>query len=412
MGRRRGQRCAIFLVLLALLLTIPGAPPLQAATSAQNYEALRLLSEAFYEISHKFVWKKSEEEMIYGALRGLMNSLDPDSSFLTAKEYQELLAGNKVTPSEAGLELVVKENLLTVVSVLEGGPAYRAGMRPGDHILKINGHLVRNLTTQEAARRFQGKSGTTINVQLLRNGVVKPLDLSVTLEPLGTAPVSSKILKDSFAYLRVPFFTDNTPAELAAALKQIKRHRPAVRGLILDLRNNARGTLEQAVRAGGVFLGDQKIVSTRGRSPETEQVYQGKSSQEEHFKHPLPIVVLVDGATARAAEILAAALRDQSQAVLLGTKTLGLCGLTRVFPLKDGSALIMTVAQCYAPHGQKIQGKGLEPNVAGQMPPAGSATPLPLPGKVQPEQDPWIAQAVELLTTGQPPQVAQKEGSK
>jgi C-terminal processing protease CtpA/Prc len=98
--------------------------------------------------------------------------------------------------------------------------------------------------------------------------------------------------------------------------------------------------------------------------------------------------------------------------VLLGTKTLGLCGLTRVFPLKDGSALIMTVAQCYAPHGQKIQGKGLEPNVAGQMPPAGSATPLPLPGKVQPEQDPWIAQAVELLTTGQPPQVAQKEGSK
>lgn len=409
-GRYRWVRCAVLMLMVAFFLATPGSSPLKAA-STQNYEALRLLSEAFYEISHKFVWKKSEEDMIYGAMRGLMNSLDPDSSFLLAQEHQELKAGHKVAPAEAGLELVMKENLLTVISVLDGGPAYRAGMRPGDSILKVNGHLVRNLTTQEAARRFQGKAGTSIKVQLLRNGLVKPLDLTVTLEPLGAAPVSLKMLKDSIAYLRIPFFTDNTPVELANNLKQIKRSQPPVRGLIVDLRNNARGTLEQAVRAGGIFLGDQKIVSTRGRTPETEQVYQGKG-HEDSFKKSMPIVVLADGATARAAEILAAALRDQSQASLLGAKTLGLCGVTRLFPLQDGSALIMTVAQCYTPRGQKIQGKGLEPEVAGQNPPAGSSTPLPLPGKVQPEEDPWVVQAMELIKKGKPSQVAKKEESK
>jgi carboxyl-terminal processing protease len=177
---------------------------------------------------------------------------------------------------------------------------------------------------------------------------------------------------------------------------------------VLDLRNNARGAMEQAIRTAAVFLGDREILSTKGRSPQSTQTYQGKG-REQVFKPALPMVVLVDQGTARAAEIVAAALKDQGQAVLLGAKTLGLCGLTKVLPLEDGSALIITVAQCYTPKGQKIQGKGLEPEVAGKSPPVEAAAAKELAAPLAPDQDPWVIQAVDFLKAGKPAQVAKKE---
>ncbi len=396
--------CRILSLFLALFLAASWTGP-AAAASAQDYEYLRLLTEAFNEISQKYVWKKGEEEMIYGSLRGLMNSLDPDSSFLTPQEYQQVLSGQKGLGAEAGVDLVYKDTLLTVVAVTEDGPAWRAGLRPGDHILKINGQLVRNLTTQEANRRFQGKAGTSLNVQVLRNGLLKPLELKVTLEPLAPVAVTHKILKDAYAYVRVPSFTPETVGELAATLKQL-RQRAGLRGIVLDLRNNARGNIDLAVRAASLFLGEKEVLSTRGRPPEPNQTYQGVA-REEVFKPSLPLVVLVDGGTARAAEVLAGALRDQSQAVLLGSKTVGLCGVTKTLPLQDGSALVMTVAQCYTPKGQKIHGKGLEPEVAGKTPAASEASATP-PAKVPPEQDPWVNQALEILKSGKPRKVAEK----
>jgi carboxyl-terminal processing protease len=391
--------------MLAAVLTGPAQP-----ATTQDYDSLRLLTEAFYEISQKFVSKKGEEEMIYGSLRGLVSSLDPDSSFLTPEEYQNFLNGQKGPAAEAGLELIIKDHLLTVVSALEGGPAYRAGLRPGDHILKIDGRLVRNLTTQEASRRFQGKPGTTLKLQVLRNGLVKPLDLTVALEPLTSGSVATQILNNAYAYIRVRFFTDATPGELATAIKGLPRRLPPLKGVVLDLRNNARGTMEQAVRAAAVFLGGKEVVSLRGRPNQPEQAYQGKP-REQVFKPALPMVVLVDQGTARAAEIMAGALKEQSQAVLLGAKTQGLCGITQVLPLQDGSALIITVAQCYTPKGQKIQGKGLEPEVAGQAPATEGQTAKEPAKPPSPDQDPWVIQALELLHSGKPPQVAKKDAS-
>ena len=193
---------------------------------------------------------------------------------------------------------------------------------------------------------------------------------------------------------------------MAKALNAIKQHQPPVKGIILDLRNKARGSMEEAVRSASLFLGNQQILTAKGRSIKTEQSFTGKD-RDLVFKTVPPMVVLVDQGTARAAEIVAAALRDQARATLLGVKTLGLCGLTKAFPLEDGSALVMTVAQSYSPKGAKIQGKGLEPGVPGAKPQAAKAQekgPAPKQAPVQvtsPDQDPWVQQAKELLISGQ-----------
>lgn len=408
------------LILAALGLAAYFLLPAWAAPPASNYDSLRLYTEALFEVSQKYVWPKNEEELIYGSLRGMMNSLDPDSSFLTAKEYQDYLQGPQRSPAEAGVDLIVKDGLVTTASVIDGGPASRAGLKPGDHIFKINGQMVRNLTTQEATRRFQGAPNTSFKLQVVRNGEVKPLDLTITLEPLGVSTVTTRYLENHVAYIRIRYFNNETPVELDSALNNIKQYKPPVKGIILDLRNNARGSMEEAVRSASLFLGNQQILIAKGRSPKTEQSFTGKD-RDLVFKTLPPLVVLVDQGTARAAEIMAAALRDQARATLLGAKTLGLCGLTKAFPLEDGSALVMTVAQCYGPKGEKIQGKGLEPEVPGQKPQAAKAQEKPLaqektptqekaPAQVKsPEQDPWVQQANDLLTSGKPKPVAPKE---
>jgi carboxyl-terminal processing protease len=403
------RRRRSYIVLILALVSLAAASLLLAAP-AENYEALRLASEAFYEISQKYVAPKSEGEMLEGALRGMMNSLDPDSSYLTPAEYQEYQKGTLGPSAEAGMELVFKDHLLTVVSVLDGGPAYRAGLRPGDHIIKVNGQLIRNITTQEGVRRFQGSAGTKLKVRVLRNDVVKPLDFDLTLEPLRPPLITSQVLQDNVLYVRVPGFSDDTPAQLAHVIDDAKRRLPLLRGVILDLRNNARGTMEQAVRTASLFVGEKVVVSTKGRKPGTVQVYRGKD-RDKVFKTPVAMVILVDQGTARAAEIVAASLQNHGEGRLLGSKSFGLCGITRVMPLKDGSALMMTVAHCYTPGGLKITGNGLTPDIEGKKLETAALTPAPGAPRSAPDQDPWVKQAVDLIKQGRPEALARKTSS-
>ncbi len=404
--RKRGfGRLGLTAVALAVLTAASAV--LLSAAPPENYEALRLAAEAFYEISQKYVSPKSDAEMIEGALRGMMNSLDPDSSYLTPEEYREFQKGTLGPVAEAGLELVFKDHLLTVVSVLDGGPAFQAGLRPGDHIIRINGQLVRNITTQEGVRRFQGSAGTRMKVQVLRNGVARPLDIDLVLGPLKVPQITALALQDNIYYVRVPFFTDDTPKELGTVIEDLQRRRPPARGLVLDLRNNARGSMEQGVRTASLFLGDREIVSTRGRKTGSAQTYRGKE-RDKVLKAPLPLVILIDQGTARAAEILAGSLQSHAQATLLGAKTFGLCGITRVLPLKDGSALLMTVAHCYTPKGLKITGNGLTPDVEGKKIETAALTPATGAPKPSPKEDAWVVQAVELIKSGKWGRLAQK----
>ena len=395
MGKRLGQG------FLAILIVVGCLTPLASAETSSDYESLRLLTEALNEISTKAVFQKNDVELYHGALRGLVSSLDPDSSYLSAEELANYQKGQHGPGAEAGMEMVFKDHLLTAVSVLDGGPADRAGLKAGDHIMKIDGQLIRNVTTQEGSRYFQGPAGKTLKLEVVRNGLVKPLELSVTLEPLGPAVTKVKMLKDGYAYLRVPYFTNDLPKVLAQDLSGLTKATPPPKGLILDLRNNARGSLDQAVRTASLFLGKQKVVSTRGRQSKSEQTYQG-TEREQVLKSPLPLVVLVDQGTARAAEILAGALHDNRRALLMGDKTFGLCGVTRLIPLQDGSALLMTVAYCYTPDGQKISGDGLKPDVEIQKSSDEDSKTLTTPNP-DPEADPWVQQAVEALKTGKAP---------
>jgi carboxyl-terminal processing protease len=391
-GKRLGQGILVILFSVFCLTSL-----VWADTTSSDYESLRLLTEALNEISTKAVFQKNDRALFQGALRGMMSSLDPDCSYLSAEDYAKFKSGHEPT-DEAGLELVFKDHLLTAVSVLDGGPADRAGLKSGDHILKINGQLIRNITTQEGERYFQGSPGKTLKLEVIRNGLVKPLNLSVTLGPLGPPVIKKKVLPDGYAYLRIPYFGSDVPKLLAQDLTSLTKATPPVKGIILDLRNNARGTLEQAVRTASVFLGNQKVVSTRGQKTGSEQSYQG-SEREHVLKSPIPMVVLVDQGTARGAEILAGALQYYHRGTLLGDKTYGLCGISQVIPLQDGSALMMTVAYCYTPGGQKISGDGIKPDIEAQKPPEEDTAALTKPTP-EPEADPWVQQAVNALKSG------------
>jgi carboxyl-terminal processing protease len=406
-GGRLGRRA-----LLILLLVLACRPGLAADSATSPYDSLRLFSEALFEIAQKYVYAKTDKEIIYGSIRGMMNSLDPDSAFLTPEEYQNYSSGRNEATAEAGVDSIIKENLLDLTAVVDGGSGAAAGLEPGDHILKINDQALRNLTTQEAASRFRGAPGTNLKLEVLRSSALKPLKITVILQPLGDNTVTSKVINDSYGYVRLRYFNDATPKEFAIALESLQKQGQPLRGLVLDLRNNARGSMEQAVRSAALLLGDKEVVTAKGRTPGSQETFRGKE-RELVWKAPVPMptVVLVDQGTARAAEILAAALRDQYQATLLGAKTQGLCGLTKVIPLQDGSALVMTIAECYTPGGQKIHSAGLEPKIPGQAPKSPKSKENQKEAalkKPPPEQDPWVQQAVEVLKSGNRPQAAPK----
>lgn len=390
--------------------------PLAQAASPETYNQLRLLMEALHEVKSKYVQEEKDTTLIYGAIRGLVKSLDPGSSFLTPAEYQEMLAGKKAAEGEIGVELTIKDKILTVLAPLEGGPAWQAGIIAGDHILKVNEQSVGKLSPMEAAKRLQGPPGSTVKLQLLRNGMIKPLDVTLTLAKLSPNSLTQQTLEDHYVYLRLKYFTDQTAQDMAQILKNLPKQRPAVKGLILDLRNNARGTLEQAVAVASTFVGNSLIFYTKGRQVEQLKPYYGQESLRV-WRENLPIIILVDEGTAKAAEILAAALKDNKRALLLGTKTFGSCSVSKAVPLKDGSALIITVAYCYTPGGRQIQEKGLTPDVKETARKSPDRTDIQVTTKLEkPKEmntvqdllkDPLIAQALQLLKQGGGPRAKQ-----
>jgi len=342
-----------------------GSVPSASATEgrASPYANLGIFARALSHIEAVHVEEADQDELIYGAIRGMVETLDPHSTFMDPEEYRILTSDTQGRFGGIGVEIDVRDGWLTVHGVIEGGPADAAGMQPGDRFLRIEGRLARDMPISDAIRVMRGEPGTRVRVRIRRDGEDEELRLELTRAIVEVEAVEARILPDRIIHLRLKAFQTTTTSEVRRALDAaVERTAESggVRGLLLDMRRNPGGLLNEAVRVSDEFISSGVIVSTRGRGG---QVLSEARAHATGTRPDWPIVVLVDNYTASAAEIVAGALRDHGRAIVVGSRTWGKGSVQNVIELPDGSALKLTVARYYTPSGRSIQAQGIEPDV-------------------------------------------------
>lgn len=348
----------------ALLLALFSLSSAVAAPSGSSpYENLHTFARALAHIEASYVSEVDQDQLVYGAVRGMLRSLDPHSAFLDPDEYRVLTSDTQGRFGGVGVEIDVRDGWLTVLGVFEGGPAARARIQPGDRFLIIDGHRARDMPIEEAVRRMRGEPGTRVTVSLRRGDDDDAIQLELEREVIHVDAVEGRLLSDRTLYLRVRAFQETTTDELAAAIDAALAKggsEDAVRGVLLDLRNNPGGLLDQAVSVADQFLDEGVIVSTRGRG---DRPIASAQARGPGTRPNWPMVVLVNGYTASAAEIVAGALHDHKRAVLVGSRTFGKGSVQNIIELPDRSALKLTIARYFTPSGRSIQAQGIEPDV-------------------------------------------------
>jgi carboxyl-terminal processing protease len=361
--RLKNKRLFLELVFLSLvvgmILFLNGNFRSVTAGTGEVYKDIDLFTEVLRQIEKNYVEPQDTQKLIQGAIKGMVQSLDPHSSFLTKEEHQELLIETKGTFSGIGIEITVRDNFLTVVSPIEGTPAYKAGIQSADKIIKIDGKSTADMTLPEAVKCIRGEKGTKVNLTVMREGADKPLEFTVTRDLIPIKSVRTYLLTPEIAYVRISNFQSKTAQDLSAALEKMEKER-TLKGLILDLRNNPGGLLSQAIEVSDLFINAGVIVSTKGRDSSQDL---RATAHTDKTERTYPMIVLVNGGSASAAEIVAGALQDNKRALLLGTKTFGKGSVQTIIPLSDGSGLRLTTAVYYTPSGRSIQASGISPDV-------------------------------------------------
>lgn len=341
------------------ILFLKGSDTHVTAETRDVYKNIEIFAEVLRQIEKNYVEPQESKELIYGAIKGMVQNLDPHSSFMTKEEHEELLIETKGSFSGVGIEISVRDNVLTVVSPIEGTPAYEAGIKPGDQIIKIDDTSSVDMSLPEAVKLIRGPKGTDVKLTILREGEDKPLEFTITRNVIPLKSVRNYLLTPDIGYIRVASFQSNTEGDLSSALEEIEKDKN-LKGLILDLRNNPGGLLSQAIAVSDLFLDSGLIVSTKGRhSSQSLEASAHKNSVTRDY----PIIVLVNGGSASAAEIVAGALQDNKRALILGTKTFGKGSVQTILPLSDGSGLRLTTARYYTPSGRSIQLSGISPDI-------------------------------------------------
>lgn len=349
---------------IALLACGSTASIARAEPEAANpYRRLEIFARVLAHVEQSYVADADSDELIYGAIRGMLRVLDPHSAFLDPQQVQILTSDSEGRYGGVGVEIDVQDGWLTVVSVFAGGPADRAGVKPGDRFLRIAGEEARDLPVEEAQEHMRGAPGTQVKVTLRRPSADAALELSLAREIIEVHAVDARVLSDRSVYVRLKLFQETTASELRRALDEaVERSAAAggVRGILLDLRDNPGGLLSSAVLVADEFLGDGVIVSTRGRSGQLQREYRATAAGT---RPEWPMVVLINGYSASAAEIVAGALADHKRAVIVGTRSFGKGSVQNVIELPDHSAVKLTTALYYTPSGRSIQAHGIEPDV-------------------------------------------------
>ncbi len=332
-----------------------------AADVEKTFSKIKVFSEALTEIQKKYVEEKDSKELIYGAIRGMMNTLDPHSSFLTPEEFKELEIETSGIFSGIGIEITLKDGILTVVSPIEGSPADKAGLSPGDKILQIDEKSTKSMNLNDAVRLIRGQKGTKVILLIFHEGAKEPQKYTIVREVIPIKSVKSKMLEEGYGYVRVSTFQDKTTDDFLIALKKLEATgKGGLKGLVLDLRNDPGGLLNEAVKVADVFLESGVIVSIQGRNKEQNQKFLAHPNKE---LRNYPLVVLVNEGSASASEIVAGALQDQKRAIILGTQTFGKGSVQTIIPLEDNSGIKLTTARYYTPSGRSIQAKGITPDI-------------------------------------------------
>ena len=358
-NRRFFLQIIAFCLLIGSILFFNGNAVVVKAGTGESYRSLELLTEVLRQIEKNYVEPQDDQKLVQGAIKGMVQSLDPHSSFLSKDEHQDLLSETKGSFSGIGIEITVRDNVLTVVSPIEGSPANKAGIQAGDKIIKIDGKVAADMTLPEAVKSIRGEKGTKVTLTVMREGAEKPLEFTVIRDVIPIRSVRSTVLTPEIAYVRISNFQSKTTNDLSAELEKLEDGR-RLEGLILDLRNNPGGLLSQAIDVSDQFLDSGVIVSTKGRESSQDMK---ASAHKKKTDRSYPIIVLVNGGSASAAEIVAGALQDNKRALILGTKTFGKGSVQTIIPLSDGSGLRLTTAMYYTPSGRSIQANGIEPDV-------------------------------------------------
>lgn len=324
------------------------------------YKELELFSDVVSIVRSDYVEEADSKKLIYGALRGMLESLDPHSQFLDPDTYNEMKVETEGEFGGIGIEITKKDDLLTIIAPIEDTPAFKVGLKAGDRIVKINGEITRELTLIEAVRRLRGKPGTNVTVTVLREGEQKLLDFTITRDIIKIQSVKvAKIIEQNLGYIRLIEFQENTSGDMERHLVELEKQ--GMVGLILDLRNNPGGLLDAAVEVSGKLLEEGSlIVSTKGRIVSQNIEYRARRGTK-HTKFPL--VVLVNKGSASGSEIIAGAILDNKRGIILGEKTFGKGSVQTVVPLSDGSAVRLTTSKYFTPSGRSIHNEGITPDI-------------------------------------------------
>ena len=358
-GSRNGSRWVLAgVIVLAAALFVPGAYRNLSADKEQTYEGLKIFSDVIDMVQKNYVDEVDSKKLIEDAIQGMVGSLDPHSSLLTPEALKELQIDTQGEFTGIGIHVTMRDNLVTVIAPIDGTPAYNAGIKAGDKIVKVDGTSVDNLT--DAVKRMRGPKGTEVTITVIREAEPKPLDFKLIRDVIPIQSVKATVIQPGYGYVWVTHFRENTADDLEAALQKMEKSEKPLKGLILDLRDNPGGVLDQAIRISDIFLDEGVIMTSKGRLERHTRVY---SATKSGTPRTYPMVVLINGGSASASEIVAGALQDDHRALILGTTSFGKGSVQAIENLRDGYALKLTIARYYTPSGRSIQAKGVEPDI-------------------------------------------------